>query len=76
MPIFRVIAQRAAVFADPLALYIEADPDRVEIVERIDRGTEFAGKPIWRKLPNEGIKTQWIARETGGYVLPDCVRRI
>lgn len=73
---YEVIAQRAAVFADPLALFTETDPAAVVIVMRLARGIAFGGRSVWRTVPGQGIKVHWIALDDGGYVLPDCVRRI
>lgn len=75
---YEVIAQRAAVFADPLALYTERDPEQVVITMRVARGYQFAGHPVWRAVISGGyrVKVHWIAIDDGGYVLPDCVRRI
>lgn len=73
---YEVFACSAAVFADPLALYIKADPEDVLITMRLARGIRFTGRPVWRKIPGQLIKVHWIALDDGGYVLPDCVRRI
>ena len=73
---YEVISQSAAVFADPLALFVEHDPLAVEIKMRLARGIRFEGYSVWRKLPKQAMKVQWIALVEGGYILPDCVRRI
>ena len=73
---YEVSASSAAVFADPLALYTEDDPANVVIVVRLARGVRFNGRPLWRAVPSRGMKIQWIARDEGGYVLPDCVQRV
>lgn len=73
---YEVWAQSAAVFADPLALYTETDPAAVVIVTRLARGITFGGRSVWRTVPGRGMKVHWIALDDGGYVLPDCVRRV
>lgn len=73
---YEVWAQSAAVFADPLALFTETDPEAVVIMMRLARGIVFGGRSVWRTVPGQGIKVHWIALDDGGYVLPDCVRRL
>lgn len=73
---YEVVVQRAAVFTDPLALFVETDPAAVVITMRLARGIAFGGRSVWRTVPGQGIKVHWIALDDGGYVLPDCVRRL
>jgi hypothetical protein len=76
MPMYEVITSSAAVFLDPLALYTETNPASVVITVRLARGIRFSGRPVWRTVPLQRIKVHWIALDDGGYVLPDCVRRV